>query len=66
MTSEGRVDTYLVVAAKCIELAQLTNDTRNKLSLLDMARAWLALAEQGSPRPLGRMAPAKIHNDTAS
>jgi len=66
MTSEGRVDTYLVVAAKCIELAQVTDDTRNKLSLLDMAHAWLVLAEQGSPRPLDRMAHAQIHIDTAS
>ena len=51
MTSDGRVDTYLVVAAKCMELAQLTDDLRNKLSLLDMARAWLAMAEQGTNLP---------------
>jgi hypothetical protein len=42
-----RVDTYLVIAAKCIQLAQETDDNRSKLSLLDMARAWLAMAEQG-------------------
>jgi hypothetical protein len=51
MTSDGRVDTYLVVAAKCMELAQLTDDLRNKLSLLEMARAWLAMAEQGTHLP---------------
>jgi hypothetical protein len=28
-------------------LAQGTHDTANKLSLLDLARAWLAIAEQG-------------------
>lgn len=47
MTSDGRINTYLVIAAKCIELAQVTDDNRRKLSLLDMARAWLAVAEQG-------------------
>ena len=47
MSSDGRVDTYLVIAAKCIELAQESDDARIKLSLLDLARGWLAIAEQG-------------------
>jgi hypothetical protein len=47
MTSNGRVDTYLMIAARCIELAQVADDNRSKLSLLDLARGWLAMAEQG-------------------
>jgi hypothetical protein len=46
MPNDG-VDGYTKHAANCIRLAQETNDTDSKLSLLDMARAWLALAEQG-------------------
>jgi hypothetical protein len=38
---------YRVHAATCVKLAQQTEDTASKLSLLDMARAWLALATQG-------------------
>lgn len=52
MTSDGRVDTYLMIAAKCLELAHVTDDNRRKLSLLDMARAWLAMAEQGEKNRL--------------
>ena len=46
ITRDGRVNTYLVIAAKCMELAQVTDDNQRKLSLLDMARAWLTVAEQ--------------------
>jgi hypothetical protein len=46
ITRDGRVNTYLVIAAKCMELAQVTDDNKRKLSLLDMARAWLTVAEQ--------------------
>lgn len=38
---------YRSHAAKCVRLAQQTNDPQSKRSLLDMARAWLALAIQG-------------------
>jgi hypothetical protein len=38
---------YRAYAAKCVWLAQQTNDPESKSSLLDMARAWLALVTQG-------------------
>jgi hypothetical protein len=34
-------------AGVCLWLAQRTSDRETKLILLDMARAWVALAEQG-------------------
>jgi hypothetical protein len=33
-------------AADCIKIARVSSDACGKLSLLDMALAWLALAEQ--------------------
>ena len=38
--------TYRRNAAKCVEIAQRTSDVESRLALLDMAQAWLALAEQ--------------------
>jgi hypothetical protein len=38
---------YRAHAAECVRLAQQTNDPHSKSSLLDMARAWLALVTQG-------------------
>jgi len=38
---------YLAHAAECVRLAQQTSDPQSKSSLLDMARAWLALVTQG-------------------
>jgi hypothetical protein len=38
---------YRAHAAECVRLAQQTNQPQSKKSLLDMARAWLALATQG-------------------
>ena len=38
---------YRAHAATCVQLAQQTSDQQSKLSLLGMARAWLALATQG-------------------
>jgi len=38
---------YRAHAAECVRLAQQTNDPQSKSSLLDMARAWLALVTQG-------------------
>jgi len=37
---------YRAHAAECVRLAQQTNDPLRKGSLLDMARAWLALVTQ--------------------
>jgi hypothetical protein len=34
---------YRAHAVECVRLAQQTNDPQSKGSLLDMARAWLAL-----------------------
>jgi hypothetical protein len=39
-------DVYRVHACKCVQLAQRIADPDGKLVLLDMARAWLAIAEQ--------------------
>ena len=38
---------YRAHAAECVRLAQQTSDPQSKGSLLDMARAWLALVTQG-------------------
>ena len=38
---------YRAHAAECVRLAQQTTDPKSKSSLLDMARAWLALVAQG-------------------
>jgi hypothetical protein len=46
MSRDGKADVYRVHAAKCIQLAQKTDDYEAKLALLDMARSWLALANQ--------------------
>jgi hypothetical protein len=37
---------YRAHAAKCVYLAQRTDDPDSKRELLEMARAWLVLAEQ--------------------
>jgi len=37
---------YRAHAAECVRLAQQTSDPQSKSSLLDMARAWLALTTQ--------------------
>lgn len=42
------VELYRLHAAQCIDVAQKTHDIRSKLGLLDMARAWLMLADQGA------------------
>ena len=41
---------YRAHAAECVRLAQQTNDPQSKGSLLDMARAWLALVNQGQKK----------------
>jgi hypothetical protein len=38
---------YRAHAAECVRLAQHTSDPQSKGSLLDMARAWLALVTRG-------------------
>jgi hypothetical protein len=40
------VEEYLVQAARCIKIVQETDDMASKLSLLDLARGWLGMAEQ--------------------
>jgi hypothetical protein len=37
---------YRAHAAECVQLAQQISDPKSKSSLLDMARAWLALVTQ--------------------
>jgi hypothetical protein len=43
----GQSDIYRAHAARCIKVAQKLDDAESRLDLLNMARAWLALAEQG-------------------
>ncbi len=37
---------YREYAAKCVLVAQSQENANEKLALIDMARAWIALAEQ--------------------
>jgi hypothetical protein len=46
-SNRGQIEFYRANAAQCIAVAQRTSDTSSKLALLEMARAWLLLAEQG-------------------
>jgi hypothetical protein len=46
MSSSDVVAAYRLNAVKCVDLAQSSSDSENKLVLLEMARAWLLLAEQ--------------------
>jgi hypothetical protein len=46
MQDDGREEMYKVHAAACLEIARNANDREGKIALLDMARAWLVLAEQ--------------------
>jgi hypothetical protein len=42
----SQVEDYHLRAAQCERLAQTTTDFQNKRMLLQMARAWVRLAEQ--------------------
>jgi hypothetical protein len=46
MAQASQADAYQQRATQCVQLAQHTSDHQAKLTLLEMARAWLALAEQ--------------------
>jgi hypothetical protein len=46
MSRDGQAEVYRVQATQCIQLAQKTENPEVKLGLLDMARAWLDLANQ--------------------
>jgi hypothetical protein len=46
MPADGREEAYKVHAAACLEIAPNTDDREGKIALLDIARAWLALADQ--------------------
>jgi hypothetical protein len=46
MTGVGQVDAYKLRAGQCVQLARSATDLNAKLTLLEMARAWLLLAEQ--------------------
>jgi hypothetical protein len=45
--TNSKIDQYRSHAAKCISVAQNTPDIQSKLKLLEMARGWLLLADQG-------------------
>jgi hypothetical protein len=46
MAGEDREETYKANAAECLEIARKTDDREGKIALPDIARAWLALADQ--------------------
>jgi hypothetical protein len=46
MAGGSQADEYQLRAAQCTRLAQTAKDPQAKLMLLEMARAWLVLAEQ--------------------
>jgi hypothetical protein len=46
MPDVGRDKVYKAYAAECLEIAQKSDDREGKIALLDIARAWLALADQ--------------------
>jgi hypothetical protein len=46
MPGDGREEVYKVHAAACLEIARKTDDREGKIALLDIASAWLALADQ--------------------
>jgi hypothetical protein len=45
MTGVGQVAAYKLRAGQCVQLARSATDLKAKLTLLEMARAWLLLAE---------------------
>ncbi len=46
MVPDSQADAYQSRAAECVRLAHTATDPGAKLTLLEMARAWLVLAEQ--------------------
>ena len=46
MSSTGSAELYRAHAAQCVGLAHKAPDHETRLWLLDMAQAWLVLAEQ--------------------
>lgn len=46
MAHTGQFDVYRLRAAQCMKLAQDAADSQAKLALLDMAQAWMSLADQ--------------------
>jgi hypothetical protein len=45
MSSTGSAEVYRAHAAQCVEIARKTPDPETRLALLDIAQAWLALAQ---------------------
>jgi hypothetical protein len=52
MRVDSRITEYRQYAAQCVEIAQTLLDADHKLALLDMAQAWLTLAEGMEGNPL--------------
>jgi hypothetical protein len=46
MPGDSCEELYKDHAAACLEIARKTDDRAGKLALLDLARAWIALAEE--------------------
>jgi hypothetical protein len=46
LAQHGPEETSKAQAAECLEIARRTDDREGKIALLDIARAWLSLADQ--------------------
>lgn len=46
MSATGGVDLYRTYGTQCLELARKAPDLETRLALLNMAQAWVVLAEQ--------------------
>jgi hypothetical protein len=52
-TMPSKFEEYQQRAAECLRLAQAITDPKNKALLLDMAQAWIRLAEQAKAKAKG-------------
>jgi hypothetical protein len=60
MPGDGRGEVYKAHAAGYLEIARKTDNREGKIALLDIASAWLALADQ---RDKNRQAIEPMHLD---
>ena len=48
MSTTDSIELYRIYAAQCVELARKAPDPETRLALLNMAQAWLVLAEHAN------------------
>jgi len=58
MAENGLAAFYRTYAARCIEISREASDVASKFTLLGMAQAWLALADQAETRELRGQIPS--------